>query len=248
MRILLVLMEKGACACDLAGRLGLTPKTEVALPQIAPMGGPVQIKLWGYELTLRRDEAQKITVEQVHEKSVRLMANSAGLLLHIQAWASLEGPRATMSTTEKRITFEHLVSVMEAETELNREASLANMRFSFIESLCAKTVVRPHESKEHQRSMAIDRVLTGKYTSIPCFIGIMALVFILTFNFIGAALFDWMRLGIDVAVALIDRLLSSAQVSSVAHSLGVDGICDGVGSVLSMLPIIAAKRGTPEST
>ncbi len=78
-------------------------------------------------------------------------------------------------SSEKADIFEHLVSVLETETGLNRKATLANMRFSFIEALCAKTVVRPHESREHKRSMAIDRILTGKYTAIPCFIGIMAL-------------------------------------------------------------------------
>ena len=141
-------------------------------------------------------------------------------------------------STEKQTTFEHMVSVMEKETGLDREAALANMRFSFIESLCDKTVVRPHESREHRRSMAIDRILTGKYTAIPCFAGIMALVFILTFNFIGAALSEWMELGIDTVISLIDRLLTSAQVNSVVHSLVIDGICGGVGSVLSMLPTI----------
>ena len=149
----------------------------------------------------------------------------------------LIGEKLSLSD-EKRTTFEHLISVMEAETGLDREAALANMRFSFIESLCVKTVVRPHESKEHRRSMAIDRVLTGKYTAIPCFVGIMALVFVLTFNFIGAVLSDWMGLGIDAVVALIDRLLTGAQVNPVVHSLVIDGICGGVGSVLSLLPTI----------
>ena len=149
----------------------------------------------------------------------------------------LIGDRLSLSD-EKRAAFEHLVSVMERETNLDREAALANMRFSFIESLCAKTVVRPHESKEHRRSMAIDRVLTGKYTAIPCFVGIMALVFVLTFNFVGAALSDWLGLAIDAVVALIDRLLTGAQVNPVVHSLVIDGICGGVGSVLSLLPTI----------
>lgn len=149
----------------------------------------------------------------------------------------LIGEKLSLSD-EKRTTFEHLISVMEAETGLDREAALANMRFSFIESLCAKTVVRPHESKEHRRSMAIDRVLTGKYTAIPCFVGIMGLVFVLTFNFIGAVLSDGMGLGIDAVVALIDRLLTGAQVNPVVHSLVIDGICGGVGSVLSLLPTI----------
>ena len=149
----------------------------------------------------------------------------------------LIGERLSLSA-EKQTAFEHLVSVMERETGLDREAALANMRFSFIESLCAKTVIRPHESKEHRRSMAIDRVLTGKYTAIPCFVGIMALVFVLTFNFVGAALSDWMGLGIDAVIALVDRLLTGAQVNPVIHSLVIDGICGGVGSVLSLLPTI----------
>lgn len=149
----------------------------------------------------------------------------------------LIGERLLLSA-EKRDAFDHLVSVMERETGFDREAALANMRFSFIESLCAKTVVRPHESKEHRRSMAIDRILTGKYTAIPCFVGIMALVFVLTFNFIGAALSGWLGLGIDAVIALTDQFLTSVQVNPVVHSLVIDGICGGVGSVLSLLPTI----------
>ncbi len=141
-------------------------------------------------------------------------------------------------SSEKADIFEHLVSVLETETGLDREAALANMRFSFIEALCAKTVVRPHESREHKRSMAIDRILTGKYTAIPCFIGIMALVFVMTFSFIGAALSDLMGMGIDTVIALLDGLLGKAQVNPVVHSLVIDGVCSGVGSVLSLLPTI----------
>jgi len=139
---------------------------------------------------------------------------------------------------EKRNTLEQIVSVMEEETGLDREAALANMRFSFIESLCKKTVVRPHESREHKRSMKIDRILTGKYTAIPCFIGIMALVFIITFSFIGAALSSLMAIGVDYVTACIDKGLSFLEVNPVVHSLVVDGICNGVGSVLSFLPTI----------
>ncbi len=139
---------------------------------------------------------------------------------------------------KKEATFNHLVSNMEAETGLDREAALANMRFSFIESLCANTVVRPHESREHKRSMSIDRILTGKYTAIPCFIGIMALVFLMTFSFIGTFLSDLMGMGVDAVVALLDRILVNANVNSVVHSLVIDGICSGVGSVLSFLPTI----------
>ncbi|EOS61791.1 ferrous iron transporter B [Anaerotruncus sp. G3(2012)] len=141
-------------------------------------------------------------------------------------------------SSEKADIFEHLVSVLETETGLDREAALANMRFSFIEALCAKTVVRPRESREHKRSMAIDRILTGKYTAIPCFIGIMALVFVMTFSFIGAALSDLMGMGIDTVIALLDGLLGKAQVNPVVHSLVIDGVCSGVGSVLSLLPTI----------
>ena len=108
-------------------------------------------------------------------------------------------------SSEKADIFKHLVSVLETETGLDREAALANMRFSFIEALCAKTVFRPHESREHKRSMAIDRILTGKYTAIPCFIGIMALVFVMTFSLLGAALSDLMGMGIDRVIALLDR-------------------------------------------
>ena len=141
-------------------------------------------------------------------------------------------------TQEKETAFKHLVTVMEKETGLDREAALANMRFSFIESLCAKTVVRPHESREHKRSMSIDRILTGKYTAIPCFIGIMAFIFAMTFSFIGAALSDLMAMGVDAVIALLDRLLSVAEINPVVHSLVIDGICSGVGSVLSFLPTI----------
>ena len=141
-------------------------------------------------------------------------------------------------TSEKKTAFENLVSVMEKETGLDREAALADMRFSFIESLCEKTVVRPHESREHKRSMSIDRILTGKYTAIPCFIGIMAFIFTMTFSFIGALLSDWMTMGVDAVVALLDGLLAAAKINPVVHSLVIDGICGGVGSVLSFLPTI----------
>lgn len=141
-------------------------------------------------------------------------------------------------TPEKKEAFSQLVSILEKETGLDREAALANMRFSFIEALCEKTVVRPRESKEHQRSMAMDKVLTGKLTAIPCFIGIMSLVFILTFNFIGAVLSDWMAMGIDAVVDFLDQLLVALEINPVVHSLVIDGICGGVGSVLSLLPTI----------
>lgn len=133
---------------------------------------------------------------------------------------------------------EHITAVMEKESGLDREAALANMRFTFIEKLCEKTVVKPHESREHKRSVAIDRILTGKYTAIPCFIGIMALIFVATFSFIGAWLSDLMSLLVDGITSLIDSGLMAARVNTVVHSLVIDGICNGVGSVLSFLPTI----------
>lgn len=102
----------------------------------------------------------------------------------------------------------------------------------------SKTVVRPHESKEHKRSMKIDRLLTGRYTAIPCFIAIMALIFVMTFNLVGAWLSDLMSLGVDSVISLIDNALTAVQINPVVHSLVVDGICNGVGSVISFLPTI----------
>ena len=139
---------------------------------------------------------------------------------------------------EKEEAFGHLVSIMEQETGLDREAAMANMRFGFLETLCSKTVVRPHESREHKRSMAMDRILTGKYTAIPCFIGIMALVFVLTFSIIGGTLSSLMELGVDWVTQIIDMALTCWNINPVVHGLVVDGICAGVGSVLSFLPTI----------
>lgn len=141
-------------------------------------------------------------------------------------------------TDDKKQAFEHIVSVMEDETGLDREAAISNMRFSFIEKMCQKTVVRPHESKEHKRSMKIDRLLTGRYTAIPCFIAIMALIFVMTFNLVGAWLSDLMSLGVDSVISLIDNALTAVQINPVVHSLVVDGVCNGVGSVISFLPTI----------
>lgn len=112
------------------------------------------------------------------------------------------------------------------------------MRFDFIEKLCEKTVVKPAESREHKRSVAIDRILTGKYTAIPCFVGIMAFVFVMTFNYLGAWLSDGMTMAVDWVIALIGKGLAAAGVSSVLQSLVVDGILSGIGSVIGFLPTI----------
>ena len=118
------------------------------------------------------------------------------------------------------------------------EAALANMRFSFIERLCARTIVRPHESREHVRSVAADRILTGRFTAIPCFILIMGFVFLMTFSWLGAWLSDWLQAGIDFVIGAIGDALAAAEVSPIVSSLVTDGICGGVGSVLGFLPVI----------
>lgn len=169
-------------------------------------------------------------------------AKQSGLPLRFAATKLIENDvpieKLLNLTEDKKQAFEHIVSVMEDETGLDREAAISNMRFSFIEKMCQKTVVRPHESKEHKRSMKIDRLLTGKYTAIPCFIAIMALIFVMTFNLVGAWLSDLMSLGVDSVISLIDNALTAVQINPVVHSLVVDGICNGVGSVISFLPTI----------
>ena len=133
---------------------------------------------------------------------------------------------------------EHSVVQMETETGLDRNAALADMRYTFIEGVVAASVVKCHESREHQRSVKVDKILTGKYTALPVFFGIMFLVFWLTFGVIGATLSDWLSLGIDALTALVDRGLTAYGINPVVHSLVIDGIFSGVGSVLSFLPLI----------
>ena len=138
----------------------------------------------------------------------------------------------------ERELLEHCIVQMESESGLDRNAALADMRYSFIEGVVSKTVVKCHESREHARSVRMDRVLTGKYTAIPTFLAIMFLIFYLTFNVIGSALSDWLSLGIDALTGLVDRGLTAYGINPVVHSLVIDGIFAGVGSVLSFLPII----------
>ena len=133
---------------------------------------------------------------------------------------------------------EHIVSQMEEERGIDRAAAIADMRFDFIQRICRQTVVKPAESKERIRSRRIDAVLTGKYTAIPTFILIMGAVFFLTFNVIGAVLQNLLGKGIDYLTAQMDQLLTAWSVNTVIHSLVIDGIFKGVGSVLSFLPII----------
>ena len=133
---------------------------------------------------------------------------------------------------------EHCIVEMEAETGFDRNEAMADMRYDFIEKVVAAAVVKPQESREHRRSAKLDTVLTGKYTALPVFFAVMFLVFWLTFNVIGSALSDWMAQGIDALTGLVDRGLTAYGINPVVHSLVIDGIFAGVGSVLSFLPLI----------
>ena len=169
-------------------------------------------------------------------------AERAGIPRRFAASKLAEGDRQVLEALQldqnEQETLEHIISQMETERGLDRAAAIAEMRFSFIERVCAQTVVKPRESREHARSQKIDRILTGRFTAIPAFVAIMALVFWLTFNVVGA----WLSELLDTAITWITDAVSSAmvaaQVNEVLQSLVVDGIFNGVGSVLSFVPTI----------
>lgn len=169
-------------------------------------------------------------------------AESADIPVRFAATKAIEGDHLIIEKLKldqnETETLLHIVKQMETERGLDRSAAIADMRFDFIEKLCEQTVVKPKESKERIRSEKIDRILTGKYTGIPCFIAIMALVFYLTFNVIGAVLQKLLELGIDKLAQVTDAAMAAAKVNGVLRSLVIDGIFTGVGSVLSFLPII----------
>lgn len=169
-------------------------------------------------------------------------AKAAGIPVRFAATKLIEGDplileQLRLDQNEKE-TLEHLILQMEKERGLDRSAAIADMRFNFIERICESTVVKPKESKERLRSEKLDKVLTGKYTAIPCFILIMLAVFYLTFHVIGAGLQDLLQMGIDRLTELTDQALTAGNVNDVLHGLVIDGIFAGVGSVLSFLPII----------
>ena len=145
--------------------------------------------------------------------------------------------RLDLDQNEKEL-LEHCIVQMETEGGLDRNAALADMRYQFIEGVVRDSVVKCHESREHQRSLAADRILTGRYTALPVFFGVMLLVFYLTFDVIGAAFSTLLDLGIDAVTDLTDRALTAYGINPVAHSLVIDGIFAGVGGVLSFLPVI----------
>ena len=169
-------------------------------------------------------------------------ALQAGLPLRFAASKLIEGDRLVLEQLgldqNEQETLEHIVLQLEHERGLDRSAAIADMRFNFIEKVCDMCVIRPHESREYIRSTKIDRILTGRFTAIPAFIGIMALVFHLTFNVIGAWLQGVLEGWINSFSAYVDAALTSAGVNKVIHGLITEGIIAGVGSVLSFLPII----------
>ena len=169
-------------------------------------------------------------------------AKTAGIPVRFAATKLVEGDHrieeALQLDQNEKEMIEHIILQMEQERGLDRAAAIADMRFHFIHQLVAQTVVKPHQSKEQLRSNRIDRILTGKYTAIPAFVGIMALVFYLTFGVIGSGLQDLLAAGIDRLTTLTDNALTAWEVNPAVHSLVIDGIFTGVGSVLSFLPII----------
>ena len=169
-------------------------------------------------------------------------AKAAGIPVRFAATKLVEGDRRIeealrLDQNEKEM-IEHIIVQMEQERGLDRAAAIADMRFHFIHQLVDQTVVKPHQSREQLRSAQIDKILTGRYTAIPAFVGIMALVFYLTFGVIGLALQDILAAGIDALTAAADAALTSWNINAAVHSLVIDGIFTGVGSVLSFLPII----------
>lgn len=169
-------------------------------------------------------------------------AIKSGIPTRFAATKVIEGDKQIIErlslTTNEEETIEHIVKQMEEERGMDRAAAIADMRYAFIEEFVSKCVIKPHESKERTRSIAIDKILTGKFTAIPSFILIMAAVFVLTFNVIGAFFQGLIETGIDALSAQADVGLTAIGVNEVLHSLIIDGIFTGVGAVVSFLPII----------
>lgn len=169
-------------------------------------------------------------------------ALQAGLPVRFSASKIIEGDSLILNLLQldqnEKEMLEHIILQMEKERGLDRSAAIADMRFTYIHKICRQCVTKPHESKEHLRSQKLDRILTGRYTAIPVFIAIMGLVFFLTFNVIGAFLQDLLASGIGLLAGFIDSAMTAGNVNGTIHSLIIDGIFEGVGSVLSFLPVI----------
>lgn len=169
-------------------------------------------------------------------------AKKAGIPVRFAATKLVEGDELILEELKldenEKEMLDHIILQMEEEAQKDRQAALADMRFRFIEEICSETVVKCHESREHERSVKIDRILTGKHTAVPAFVGIMALIFALTFGVFGAVLSSWTEALIGWLTNVCDGALRAYGINPVVHSLVIDGIFAGVGSVLSFLPII----------
>ncbi len=192
-----------------------------------------------------RDDGRTGAVHRAIHSIMHLIedhAVRAGIPLRFAAGKLIEGDKRIEEKlkldSNEAEAVEHIIIQMEEERGLDRAAAMADMRFSFITELCDKTVVKPSESKEHIRSRKIDKILTGKYTAIPSFILIMALVFFLTFNVIGSSLQNLLQLGINSLTDAVNNMLIAGNVNGILRSLIIDGIFTGVGSVVSFVPII----------
>ncbi|MCF0150322.1 MAG: ferrous iron transport protein B [Firmicutes bacterium] len=192
-----------------------------------------------------RDEDHGLALHRCIHAVIHLIqdhAERAGLPVRFAASKVIEGDALILEKLQldqnEEEMLEHIIVQMESEYGLDRSAAIADMRFSFIEGVCETTVVKPRESKERIRSERIDRILTGKYTAIPMFIALMAATFFLTFNVIGAWLQNIMAAGVEGLTALADSAMTASGVNPAIHSLLIDGIFEGVGSVVSFLPII----------
>ena len=176
------------------------------------------------------------------EHLIESHAQAAGLPLRFAATKVVEDDelilKALQLSEEESHALEHIITQMETGCGKDRHAALADMRFSFIDKVCSATVIKPHESKEHARSIKLDKILTGKFTAIPSFIGIMALVFWMTFGVIGTSIADWFSGCIDSLIAVLDSALTAYGLNPVIHSLVIDGICAGVGGVIGFMPVI----------
>ena len=192
--------------------MGLTPKTEVTLQKIAPMGDPVQIELRGYELTLRLDEAQKITVEKVHTKAEKNHAT-----------------QRTMAVEHPGVGELGRANSYHVHNAANEISEGAKITFALVGNQnCGKTTLFNQLTGANGGSVRVnelEEILGIPVVPIPCFIGIIALVFVMTFSFIGAALSDLMGMGIDTVIALLDGMLAKAQVNPVVHSLVIAFVC-----------------------
>ena len=226
---------------------------ELDVPMVLALNMMDEVRANGGSIDINRMEAELgipvVAISAAKNEGIEELVDHAIHVAHYQepplrfaATKAIEGDERVLEALQldenEKEMLEHIIVQMEQERKLDRSAAIADMRYTFIERLCADCVVRPHESKEHERSNMIDKVLTGKWTAIPAFIGIMGLVFYLTFHVIGAFFQNLIAEGISALTVMVDGALTSAGVSASVHSLIIDGIFTGVGSVLSFIPII----------